>query len=317
MEEPVEIETGATSEVSKRPPLSRKSTSEVVQQRSKKYIQFARLLLLDPLKVIMYLQYPPVVLSIYYASVTFGSLYVLNISITYTFEREPYNFSTLIVGLLYIPNSIGYIVSSLLGGRWMDYIMRREAIKAKRRGSNGKLMYLPEDRMRENAWAGAVIYPAALLWYGWTAEKGVFWLAPVSHSREAICKVPNKLTRGDTDDCQLLLWVGLDAHLRHGDNHVDRVHAQTRQLWGGVEQPNPEYLLVCWQYCRSAPDRCSRQWMAIYYPGALGVFECHCDLGDEKVRASVAGKDGQGVGFGRGCLMPVAYQSPMVNEIDE
>ena len=152
------------------------------------------MLFLDPLKVIVYLKHPPVFLSIYYASVTFGSLYVLNISITYTFERDPYNYSTLIVGLLYIPNSIGYIISSLLGGRWMDRIMKREAVKARRVSTDGRLIYLPEDRMRENAWVGAAIYPAALIWYGWTAEKGVLWVAPVSHSteiRSRICKVPN------------------------------------------------------------------------------------------------------------------------------
>ena len=147
-----------------RPPLSRTSTREVVQQRSKKYAKIARMLFLDPLKVIVYLKHPPVFLSIYYASVTFGSLYVLNISITYTFEREPYDYSTLIVGLLYIPNSIGYIIASLLGGRWMDRIMKREAVKARRVGSDGRLIYLPEDRMRENAWVGAAIYPAALIW---------------------------------------------------------------------------------------------------------------------------------------------------------
>lgn len=60
----------------------------------------------------------------------------------------------------------------------MDYIMKREAIKANRI-REGKLVYQPEDRMRENAWLAAVLYPCALLWYGWTVEKGVFWLVPV------------------------------------------------------------------------------------------------------------------------------------------
>ena len=141
----------------------------------------ARMLLIDPLKIVLYLKYPAVLLSIYYAAITFGSLYVLNISVTYSFERDPYNFSTLIVGLLYIPNSVGYIISSIVGGRWMDRIMKREARKARRQSSDGKWIYLPEDRMRENAWLGAFMYPSALIWYGWTTEKGVFWLAPVSH----------------------------------------------------------------------------------------------------------------------------------------
>jgi len=134
---------------------------------------------LDPLGIIMYLRFPPVLLTVYYASITFGALYVLNVSIQATFGKPPYNFSTLLVGLLYIPNSLGYVIASLFGGRWMDRIMQREAKKANRYDENGKLVYRPEDRMRENAWLGAFLYPAALIWYGWTVERGVYWLVPV------------------------------------------------------------------------------------------------------------------------------------------
>lgn len=140
------------------------------------------MLFLDPLSVILYLRFMPVVLTVYYSAITFGSLYVLNISIQYTFEREPYEFSTLIIGLLYLPNSVGYILASLFGGRWMDAIMKREALRANRIDERGKLIFRPEDRMRENAWLGALLYPLALIWYGWTVDKGVFWIAPVSPS---------------------------------------------------------------------------------------------------------------------------------------
>jgi hypothetical protein len=61
----------------------------------------------------------------------------------------------------------------------MDNIMQREAKKANRYDEKGRLIYRPEDRMRENAWLGAFLYPAALIWYGWTVDKGVFWLVPV------------------------------------------------------------------------------------------------------------------------------------------
>ncbi len=57
--------------------------------------------------------------------------------------------------------------------------MAREAKKAGRYDDKGKLMYRPEDRMRENAWIAAFLYPAALIWYGWTADRGVFWLVPL------------------------------------------------------------------------------------------------------------------------------------------
>ena len=164
-----------------RPALSRTSTRERVKKRTKNWVRRARMVFLDPLKIILYLRYPAVLLTVYYAAVTFGSLYILNVSIQYTFERHPYNFQTIILGLLYIPNSLGYVLASVLGGRWMDYIMKREAMKANRIGEDGKPIYRPEDRMRENAWLGAFIYPAALVWYGWTSERGVYWLVPVSH----------------------------------------------------------------------------------------------------------------------------------------
>ena len=62
----------------------------------------------------------------YYASITFAFLYFLNISIQKTFSSAPYNYSTLVVGLLYIPSSVGYMLASILGGVWIDRIMHRE-----------------------------------------------------------------------------------------------------------------------------------------------------------------------------------------------
>ncbi|EXJ89898.1 hypothetical protein A1O3_02965 [Capronia epimyces CBS 606.96] len=172
-------ETASVASRGSRPDLSRASTREVVQERSKKYLKATKTMVVDPLRVILYLRFLPVALTVYYASVTFGSLYVLNVSIQYTFEREPYQFSTIIIGLLYLPNSVGYFFASIIGGRWMDSIMHREAMKANRVNEQGKLIFRPEDRMRENAWLGAFLYPAAMIWYGWTVENGVFWLAPM------------------------------------------------------------------------------------------------------------------------------------------
>lgn len=60
--------------------------------------------------------------------------------------------------------------------------MAREAKKAGRYDERGEPVYRPEDRMRENMWLAAFMYPAALIWYGWTADKGVHWIVPVSNS---------------------------------------------------------------------------------------------------------------------------------------
>jgi multidrug resistance protein len=162
-----------------RPNLARISTRQSVQVKTKTTFQQARRIFLDPLYVLTWLRYPPIALTVYYASITFGCLYFLNISIQSTFSMAPYEFSTIILGLLYIPGSLGYIAAAIFGGRWIDMIMHREARKAGRYDEHGKLIFRPEDRMRENAWFAAFLWPAALLWYGWAAEKGVFWLVPM------------------------------------------------------------------------------------------------------------------------------------------
>ncbi|OKL63907.1 hypothetical protein UA08_00615 [Talaromyces atroroseus] len=153
--------------------------SSKMARSSIKFLQMLKITLVEPLKMIRFLRYFPIVLTIYYAAITFGSLYVLNISVQQTFEGAPYNFSTIIVGLLYLPNSLGYLIASLFGGKWMDKIMHREAVKAGRFDEKGRPIFLPEDRMKENAWLGAFLYPAGLIMYGWTAQKDVFWFVPM------------------------------------------------------------------------------------------------------------------------------------------
>lgn len=159
--------------------LSRSPTAVSVKQRSRKYLIMQRRAFIDPLRIVLYLQFPSVALSVLYASVTLGSLYVLNISITEAFSSAPYNYSTIIVGLLYLPNSVGYFVASVFAGRWVDYIMHREARKAGRYDEKGRLQFRPEDRMKENAWLGAIMYPAALITYGWCAEYKVSIAGPM------------------------------------------------------------------------------------------------------------------------------------------
>ncbi|OKL58650.1 putative MFS transporter [Talaromyces atroroseus] len=138
-----------------------------------------RILMIDPFKALLVMRYPAMFLPMFYIGVVTIYFYVLNISIQNTFASSPYNFGILIVGLLYIPSSLGYIVGSVVGGRWMDFVMQRAARKANRRDENGKPKVFPEERMQENAWLGALLPPAALLWYGWTAQYGVFWLCPL------------------------------------------------------------------------------------------------------------------------------------------
>ena len=179
MQEIMEEENKKT-EGNARPRLTRVATSQSVKIQGRVWVKVLKRFFIDPLKIIKYLRFPAVALTIYYASITFGSLYTLQVAVQVTFSKAPYNFTALQIGLAYLSNSLGYLSASIIGGRWTDKVMAREARRAKRRDEKGDLIYRPEDRMRENAWLAAFIYPAALIWYGWTAEKGVFYIVPVS-----------------------------------------------------------------------------------------------------------------------------------------
>jgi len=156
--------------VPERPALSRSVTQQSVKVKTHKYWLMFKRAIIAPLRIILYLQFPAVAILVSYATVCFASLYVLNISVQQTFSAPPYNYSSIIVGLLYLPNSLGYFLSSIFGGRWVDMIMHREARKAERYDENHKLIFQPEDRMKENAWIAVFLWPLAILTYGWTAD---------------------------------------------------------------------------------------------------------------------------------------------------
>ena len=129
--------------------------------------------------VLKYLRFQPILITVVYAALTFGCLFVLGVSIQLGFSSPPYDYPAVTVGLLYLPPSIAYIITSIFGGRWIDVIMRRAAQKANRIDPvTKKLIYLPEDRMRENVWISASLFPFSLIAYGWTIQYGLPWPVP-------------------------------------------------------------------------------------------------------------------------------------------
>ncbi|KAF1732858.1 MFS antiporter QDR3 [Beauveria bassiana] len=136
-------------------------------------------MLVEPFRLVGYLRSPPLFMTCYYASISFACYYILNLAIQRTFSRDPYSFRAIILGLLYIPSALGSIVASVVGGRWTDYVMRREAKAAGRFDESGNPKFRPSDRMCENAWIPAFVFPAALLVFGWTTHEGIFWFAPI------------------------------------------------------------------------------------------------------------------------------------------
>ncbi|TQV92665.1 hypothetical protein V2A60_009135 [Cordyceps javanica] len=136
--------------------------------------------LVSPMLSVRLLRHVPILIVVFYTSITFASNYLLNISVQGVFSRPPYEWPVMIVGLTYIPSSVGAAAGAILGGRWTDHCMKRGARREGRvDAATGKPIYHPQDRISENFWVAAIMYPAALLWYGWTARENVFWIVPL------------------------------------------------------------------------------------------------------------------------------------------
>lgn len=64
--------------------------------------------------------------------------------------------------------------------------MRKAAVKRKAVASaeeaiaeDAPLEYRPEDRMGINVWIAGILYPCALIYYGWITNEGLYWLVPM------------------------------------------------------------------------------------------------------------------------------------------
>ncbi|CAX41068.1 uncharacterized multidrug transporter, putative [Candida dubliniensis CD36] len=128
-------------------------------------------LLIRPLHSIILLKHPPVVLVISFSAISFAAIYFFNMAISYEYARSPYNFSSVILGLMYIPNSVTYFMASIIGGKWNDRLLNRYAQK------HGEL--LPESRLSWNIVVAIILYPMACLIFGWTIHYREFWVVPL------------------------------------------------------------------------------------------------------------------------------------------
>ncbi|MCJ1282460.1 hypothetical protein MMC26_001783 [Xylographa opegraphella] len=134
---------------------------------------------LSPFRILYFLLCPAIALIIYLASITFLVVKALQISIQQSFATSPYNFTPSILGLAFLPFSIGLILGDLVGGQWSDHVMHRTAVSRNGQEEGSEPTHTPEDRLQENAWVAIILFPAGLLWYGWSIDKGVFWVVPM------------------------------------------------------------------------------------------------------------------------------------------
>ncbi|KAF5522714.1 MFS transporter prlG [Colletotrichum aenigma] len=107
-------------------------------------------------------------LSAYFA-VIYGYLYLFFTTVAMVFT-EKYGFSAGSSGLTFIGVGIGTVTGTLIVSFWGDKVATSLSQKHGARR--------PEFRLPLMAYSVPVI-PGGLLMYGWTAEKGVFWLVPM------------------------------------------------------------------------------------------------------------------------------------------
>lgn len=144
--------------------------SDNVKSHNSRIIAYKRIFI-APLRSFRLLRYPPLPLTICFSAYCFFSLYFLNIGIQELYSSPPYSYSSLLVGLTYLPNSVGYVISSIGNGYWSDHIIANSIQK------HGKIV--PEDRLGMNVYIAIVLFPISLLIFGWTAHAEIFWVVPL------------------------------------------------------------------------------------------------------------------------------------------
>lgn len=125
-----------------------------------------------PMHLLVLLTHPPVALIIVHSLVCFAAIYFFNLAITTEYSKPPYGFSSIIVGLLYIPNSVTYIMALIIGGRWLDKLLRDYAA-----AHNGHVV--PELRLLWNLVIAVVLFPPSCLIFGWCLQFHEHWVTPL------------------------------------------------------------------------------------------------------------------------------------------
>ncbi|ODV63444.1 MFS transporter [Ascoidea rubescens DSM 1968] len=127
--------------------------------------------IIQPTKSVTLMKYPPVLFSIIFSGITFLPVHINNVALSNIYSEEPYNFSPMIVGLVYLPNSIGYIIASVFGGKYVDFLLNKYERK------HGCLA--PEARISYNILISIVLYPVSLLIMGWCFDQKTNWIFPL------------------------------------------------------------------------------------------------------------------------------------------
>jgi len=133
----------------------------------------------------------PIILSLgVYTGIVFAYLYLMLVTLTDVYEKT-YGFGLGVTGLTYLGLGIGCSIGMIGFGLASDRILKSKTAE----GEPTK----PEYRLITMI-PGAFLLPIGLFWYGWTAEKGVFWLVPLIGTGIAGCAI-------------ITIWISIQVYL--------------------------------------------------------------------------------------------------------
>ncbi|KAG8525233.1 uncharacterized protein KY384_008877 [Bacidia gigantensis] len=131
--------------------------------------QLFKVSIVRPMKLLLF---SPIVLALStYIAVVYGYLYLLFTTINEVFA-EKYHFSQGSVGLTYLGIGMGSLFGVIIFGVYSDKLLQYLT----NRSSTGERK--PEYRLPPLI-PGSFVIPIGLFIYGWTADKGVHWIAPI------------------------------------------------------------------------------------------------------------------------------------------
>lgn len=149
--------------------LRKETGNENLTSKLKSPLTPVALFKLSIVRPMKFLIFSPIVLALStYMAVVYGYLYLLFTTITEVYEAQ-YNFSQGSVGLTYLGIGVGSMCGVIIFGIASDRIVKRLS-------KNGEMK--AEYRLPPMI-PGSFLIPIGLFLYGWTADKHVFWIAPI------------------------------------------------------------------------------------------------------------------------------------------
>jgi predicted MFS family arabinose efflux permease len=122
----------------------------------------------NPLSSFKFLRYPNVLLAIIYISSIWLTTWANYIIIPNVYSSQ-YKISSSIIGLIFLAPGIGFMIGSMIGGIYSDYIVLKFTM------NKDEAIY-PEIRLR-SIWFACIIVPVSFLAYGWLlyTNSKIYW----------------------------------------------------------------------------------------------------------------------------------------------